>query len=66
MKNIIDELDFLKKTIIQWNIRRKKIFYCLQLNEQGKIPDPTNTKQYYQSYLKGRNTKLVTRLTIIT
>ena len=49
MKNIIDELDFLKKTIIQWNIRRKKIFYCLQLNEQEKIPDPTNTKQYYQS-----------------
>ena len=32
-KTIIDELDFLKKTvIIQWNIRRKNICYCLQLN----------------------------------
>ena len=33
MKPIIDDLDFLKKTvIIQWNIRAKKICYYLQLN----------------------------------
>ena len=24
-----------------------------------KVPDPTNTKEYYNSYLKRKNTKLV-------
>ena len=32
-KAIVDKLDVLEKTvIIQWNIRRKRISYCLQLN----------------------------------
>ena len=40
LKTITDELDFLKKTvIIQWNTRKK-------------IPDPSNAKECYQSYLK--------------
>ena len=31
-----------------------------------KIPDPSNTKEYYHSYLKKENTKLVKRSKIIT
>ena len=42
MKTIISKLDFLKKVvIIQW--------IATKLIEQ--IPDSTNTKEYYQSYL---------------
>ena len=32
----------------------------------GKIPDATNAKQYYKSYLKRKNTHLVKRSKIIT
>ena len=31
-----------------------------------KIPDATNAKQYYQSYLQRKNTKLVKQLKMIT
>ena len=58
MKTIIDKFDFLKKAvIIQSSIRGKKICYGLQLTV--KIPDATNAKLNYQSYVKRKNTKLV-------
>ena len=67
MKNIIEELSFLKKTVIvQWNIRRKKNSYCLQTKLIEKIPDAATTKQCYQTFLKNKNKKGVKWLKIIT
>ena len=57
MKTVIDELDFLKQTdIIQLTIRKKKDFFMLAA--KLKMHDPSNTKEYYQSYLKRKNAKL--------
>ena len=57
LKAIINELDFLKKTvIIQWNIRKKDLrLFATKLTE--KIPDPRNAKEYYQSFVRKKNTK---------
>ena len=56
LKNTINKLEFLKKTvIIQWNIRRKKIYTRLQVNK----PDPRNAKEDYQSFIKKKITKSV-------
>ena len=53
-------MDFLKKiVIIQWNVRKKYLqLFATRLTE--KIPDPSNTRKYYNSYLKGKNTKSIT------
>ena len=64
MKNIIYELDLLRKTvIIQWNIKKK---FLLLSYVNNKIPDPSNTKQYYASFFKSKHKKLVTQSKIIT
>ena len=53
MKTITDKSNFLKKTVItQWNIRKKQALQLFGTILIEKIPDPTNVKQYYQSYLK--------------
>ena len=65
-KTIIDELDFLKKTVIfQWNIR-KKYLQLLATKLTEKIPNPHNFKEHYQSFIRKKNTKLVKQSKIIT
>ena len=48
LKIIIDELDFLKKTIVfQSNLRKKDLqSFATKLTE--KILDPCNAKEHYQ------------------
>ena len=48
LKTIINELDFLRKTvIIQFKIRKKRLqLYAIKLTE--KIPDPRNAKEHYE------------------
>ena len=59
MQKIIDKLDLLNKTVtIQSNVKTKKnTIFCNQINKN--IPDPSNPKEYYQSYLNRKNTKSV-------
>ena len=55
LKTIINKLHFFKR-----EIRRKRFFIaCNQLIE--RIADPRNGKEYYNSYLKRKSTKLVKR-----
>ena len=59
LKTIINELDYLKKTvIIQRNIRKKDLqLFVTKLTE--KIPDLCNAKEHYQSFIREKNTKSV-------
>ena len=58
LKNIMKELDFLKKTTInQWNIR-KKYLQLFPTKLTKKIHDPCNAKKHYQSFLRNKNIKL--------
>ena len=58
LKNIIKELDFLRKTaIIQWNTWKKKLFLANKLIE--KITDSRNAKEHYQSFIRKNPTKSV-------
>ena len=52
MITIVVELGLLKKTVaIHWNVRKKYLLsFTIKLIE--KIPDPSKTKECYQSYLK--------------
>ena len=55
LKTIINELDFLRKTvIIQGNVSKKR-FVASILKE--KIPDPCNVKERCQSFIRKKNTK---------
>ena len=52
LKTIIEELEFLKKTvIIQWSAWKK---YLLLLANKliEKTSDPRNDKEHYQSFIK--------------
>ena len=52
LKTIIEELEFLKKTvIIQWRAWKK---YLLLLANKliEKTSDPRNDKEHYQSFIK--------------
>ena len=65
MKTTTNEMELLKKTvIIQQNIRKKKFsIICNQINR--KIPDPSDTKEYHQFYMKKKKL-LIERSKIIT
>ena len=55
LKTIINELDYLKKTvIIQRNIRKKDLQLFVT-----KLPDLCNAKEHYQSFIREKNTKSV-------
>ena len=57
LKNIIKELDFLRKTaIIQWNTWKKKLFLANKLIE--KITDSRNAKEHCQSFIRKKPHKI--------
>ena len=60
MKIIINELDLIKKQLL-FNEASEKRFTIISYQIKTKIPYPSNTKKYYQFYLKKKNTKLVKR-----
>ena len=59
VKTIINELVFLRKTvIIHWNAQKKdSLLLVSKLMEE--IPDPLNAKEHYQSIIRKKNTKSV-------
>ena len=58
-KNIINELDLFKKAvIIQWNVWKKGLL-LLATKLIEKIVDPSNAKEYYNSFSKRKDTGLV-------
>ena len=44
---------------------QKKRFATINNQINRKLSDPSNTNEYYQSYLKRKSTKLIKRLKII-
>ena len=66
LKTIIDKLIFSNKiVIIQWNIRKKdQKLFGTKITE--KLSDPSNAKEYYNSYFKRKNKKSVKRSKITT
>ena len=66
LKTIIDKLNFSNKiVIIQWNIRKKdQKLFGTKITE--KVSDPSNAKEYYNSYFKRKNKKSVKRSKITT
>ena len=66
LKTIIDKLNFSNKiVIIQWNIRKKdQRLFGTKITE--KVSDPSNAKEYYNSYFKRKNKKSVKRSKITT
>ena len=66
LKTIIDKLIFSNKiVIIQWNIRKKdQKLFGTKITE--KVSDPSNAKEYYNSYFKRKNKKSVKRSKITT
>ena len=69
LKTIINELDFLRKSvIIRWNTWKKKkkkrfVVACKQINRNK--PDPRNAKEHYQSFIRKKSTKSVKQSKII-
>ena len=66
LKTIIDKLIFSNKiVIIQWNIRKKdQKLFGTKITE--KVSDPSNAKEYYNSYFKRKNKKSVKQSKITT
>ena len=66
LKTVIDKLNFSNKiVIIQWNIRKKdQKLFGTKITE--KLSDPSNAKEYYNSYFKRKNKKSVKRSKITT
>ena len=66
LKTIIDKLNFSNKiVIIQWNIRKKdQKLFGTKITE--KLSDPSNAKEYYNSYFKRKNKKSVKQSKITT
>ena len=63
MKNIIKQLDFLKKkVIVHWNPLKKKGYCCLLTN----TADQRNAKEQYESFLRKKNKKSVKQSAIFT
>ena len=63
MRNVIKQLDFLKrKVIVHWNPLKKKGYCCLLTN----IPDQRNAKEQYESFLRKKNKKSVKQSAIFT
>ena len=60
LKTVINEMSFLKKTvIIQWNIWEKKDLLLLANKLMEKITDPHNAKERYWSSIRKKNIKSV-------
>ena len=60
VKTIINELDFLRKTvIIHWNSQKNPDSLLLANKLMEEIPDPLNAKEHYQSRIRKKNTKSV-------
>ena len=58
-------MDFLKKVvIIQWNASKKLLLLTKELIEE--VSDPSNAKEYYESFLRKKNKKSVKKSEIIT
>ena len=68
LKTMTNELDFLRKTVIQWNAWKKKRKDLLFLANKliDKIPDPCNAKVQSQSIIRKKSTKSVKKSQIIT
>ena len=66
LKTIIDKLNFSNKiVIIQWNSRKKdQKLFGTKITE--KVSDPSNAKEYYNSYFKRKNKKSVKQSKITT
>ena len=66
LKTIIDKLNFSNKiVIIQWNIRKKdQKLFGTKITE--KVSDPSNAKEYYNSYFKRKNKKSAKQSKITT
>ena len=66
LKTIIDKLNFSNKiVIIQWSIRKKdQKLFGTKITE--KVSDPSNAKEYYNSYFKRKNKKSVKQSKITT
>ena len=66
LKTIIDKLIFSNKiVIIQWNIRKKdQKLFGTKITE--KVSDPSNAKEYYNSYFKRKNKESVKQSKITT
>ena len=59
LKTIINELDFLKKTL------EKNDLLLLANKLIENIPDPRNAKEHYQSFIRKKNRKSVKQSEII-
>ena len=55
LKAIINELNFLKKSVITWNIRRRKGLQAFTTKLTEKIPFPCNSKEHYQSLIRKKS-----------
>ena len=60
LKTIINNLDFLRKTVIsQWNVWKKNDLLLLATKLIEKVPDPHDAKEHYQSFIRKKNRKSV-------
>ena len=60
LKTIINNLNFLRKTVIsQWNVWKKKDLLLLATKLIEKVPDPHDAKEHYQSFIRKKNRKSV-------
>ena len=70
LETATNKSNFQKKTIIvEWNIKhqKKSNLHLFETNlTEKKIRNPSNAKEYYQSYLKRKNSKPVKPSRIIT
>ena len=67
MKTIINELDFLvKKVLVYSNAWRKERLLLLANKFIENIPDLSNAKEHYESFLRKKNRKSVKQSEIIT
>ena len=58
MKTIIEELNFLKKTVIIERNAWIKNLLLLENKLMGNIPDPFNAKEHYQSFIGKKKHKI--------
>ena len=59
IKTIIGELDFLTNSYYSMKHWKKQVSQLFVIKLIKRIPDPTNTKRHYQSYLNRKDIKLV-------
>ena len=64
LKTITNELDFLKKLFKETSDKKDLRLFAIKLTE--KIPDRRNAQEYYQSFIRKKNTESVKQSKIIT